>query len=217
MISQKVIIYGASNYGYEVADTINAINKFQKNELFKIAGFIDDKCTGYKNGIPILGNSDWLEQNSISDYYFICAIGNPITKKKIVNLIENIGGKFISLIHPTAIVSDTARIGAGCIIMAGVIISTLADINNHVILNIGCKIGHNTVVGDYCTINPGASISGDIKLGKGVLIGTNCALLEKIEIGDFSVIGAGSLASTNIPEYVTAIGFPARIIRKNNE
>ena len=215
MNPKKIIIYGASNFGYEVADMIHYINSFNNKNIYEIVGFIDDNFEGVKNGIPVLGNKKWIEQNSISEYYFVCAIGNPHIKSKITSFIESKGGQFTTLIHPSSIISETAKIGNGCIIMAGTFISTLATLNDHVILNAGTKIGHNTIVGNYCTFNS-ANVSGDNKINKGVLLGASSILLEKLEIGEFSIISAGSLVTSNIPENVTAVGFPARVMRKHD-
>ena len=218
METKKIILYGASNYGYEVADLIFDINRSANAKIYSIEGFIDDNAKQggeLKNDLPILGNRSWIETNDISSFYFICCIGNPETKAKVVAYLESKKAKFTILIHPSAIVSATATIEEGAIIMAGNILSTKCYIAKHVILNLACTIGHNTLIGKYSTINPGSNISGDVNLEEGVLVGTNATILEKLTVGSYTTVGAASLVHTNLPEKVVVFGMPARILKSN--
>ncbi|MBC8053224.1 MAG: acyltransferase [Sphingobacteriaceae bacterium] len=55
-----------------------------------------------------------------------------------------------------------------------------------------------------------------ITISDNVWIGANCVITAGISIGKHSVIGAGSVVTKDIPEYVVAVGNPARIIKKYN-
>ncbi|HEV7231958.1 MAG TPA: acetyltransferase [Bacteroidia bacterium] len=213
---KKLILYGASNYGYEVIDLIEDINRSKANSEWEIAGFLDDNpdIQGKDlNGIKILGTKAWLKENQAKDYYFICCIGNPKVKKKIISFLKEYQVQFAILKHPTAVISSKASIGEGSIVMAGSIVSTLAKIKDHVIINLACTIGHNTVISDFCCINPGSNISGDVLFEEGVLAGTNSTVLEKLQIGKYATLGAASLTYTNVPEYASIIGVPGRIMK----
>jgi len=213
---KKIILYGASDYGCEVADHINDINDINKSPEWEIAGFLDDNPiweNKIRNDIPVLGNKSWLENKDLTPYYFICCIGNPKIKSKIISHLALYKVKYASIIHPSVIKSTKSEIGEGCIIMAGNIISTSAKINDHVIINIGCTIGHNTTIDKYSCINPGANISGNVIIDSGVLVGTNATILENKKIGINAVVSASAMVYTDVPAEMTVMGVPARIIK----
>lgn len=218
---KKIILYGASNFGDEIAQLFRDITKHETSQINKweIYGFLDDdqnKTGVVRNDIPVIGTTQWLDNNSIQEYFFVCCIGNPRTKELITKRIKERGGKFGIGIHPSVIKSDYVSIGEGTIITAGNILTTNIEVGSHVIVNLACTIGHYSKIHDYCTINPGANISGDVTLEEGVLLGTNCTILEKMTIGKYSVIGAGAVVNKNIPDNVTAVGIPAKVIKIGN-
>ncbi len=214
----NLVLIGASNFGDEIIQLFRDINKTEGRPKFNLVGFLDDDKTKaglIRNGIPVLGDLDSQSSNFFKENKFICCIGNPKIKKKIVEKVIARGGDFTSGIHPTVILSDYYSVGTGTVITAGNIITTNTIIGNHVIINLACTLGHYSKIGDYCTINPGANISGDVSIEDGVMIGTNAAILEKQTIGENSIIGAGSVVNKSIPENVTAVGVPAKIIKEN--
>ncbi|MEI6764112.1 MAG: acetyltransferase [Bacteroidota bacterium] len=215
-MAKKLILYGASNFGDEMVQLFRDINKANLTPIWEIAGFLDDNdamAGKIRNGIPVLGTKSWLEGNDISEYYFVCCIGSPRAKSKIVSYLKSKNAKFATGIHPSVIMSDTSVVGEGTVITAGNIITTNIIIGNHIIVNLACTIGHYSNIGDYCTINPGVNISGDVILEEGVSIGTNATLLEKRKVGSYSIVGAGSVVNKDLPSNVTAVGVPAKVIK----
>ncbi|MDO5718625.1 MAG: serine O-acetyltransferase EpsC [Tissierellia bacterium] len=87
----------------------------------------------------------------------------------------------------------------------------------------GIVIGETAIVGDDVTIFHGVTLGGiggepnkkrHPTIGNGVLIGTGTSVLGNITIGDKSKIGANSVVLEDIPPYVTAVGSPARVVKK---
>lgn len=212
------MLFGASNFGDEIVQLIRDVNANATVPEWEIVGFLDDSAEAQgkiRNNVPVLGTREWISNNDITDTFFICCIGNPLVKAKIVDHLKELGAMFAKVIHPSVIISDTSVVGEGTVITAGNIITTNVRIKDHVIVNLACTIGHYTVIGNYCTINPGVNISGDVTLADGVLLGTNCTILEKRKIGDYSIVGAGAVVSKDLPSFVTAVGIPAKIIKEN--
>ncbi|MBI4929397.1 MAG: acetyltransferase [Bacteroidetes bacterium] len=219
-MANKLILFGASNFGDEIVQLFRDINKAGKDTQWDIAGFLDDNPDmkgKIRNGVPVLGGKDWLKDNHKSDYNYVCCIGSPKAKSKVVQHLKSFNVKFATGVHPSVIMSETTTIGEGTVVTAGNIFTTNINILDHVIFNLACTLGHYSVVHDYCTINPGVNISGDVILEEGVLIGTNATILEKITIGKYSIIGAGAVVNKNIPANVTAVGIPAKVIKENKE
>jgi acetyltransferase EpsM len=73
------------------------------------------------------------------------------------------------------------------------------------------------LIGDYVHIAPGAILCGNVEVGEGSFIGAGSTIMQGIKIGKWAVIGAGSVVVRDIPDHVTALGSPCRIIKENNE
>ena len=74
-------------------------------------------------------------------------------------------------IHPSAIVDDGARIGAGSKIWHFVHISGGAKIGRNVSLGQNVFIGNKVIIGDYCKIQNNVSVYDNVKLEQGVFCG----------------------------------------------
>jgi hypothetical protein len=70
------------------------------------------------------------------------------------------------------------------------------------------------IVGDYSSINPGGHLGGAVRLGVGVSVGLGAVFKPGVTVGDWSVIGAGAAVVRDIEAGVTAIGVPARPLRR---
>ena len=87
----------------------------------------------------------------------------------------------------------------------------------------GVVIGETTVVGDDCTIYQGVTLGGTGKhrgkrhptLGNNVMVGAGAKVLGPITIGDNVRIAAGAVVLSDIPDNSTAVGGPARVVRRN--
>lgn len=145
------------------------------------------------------------------DFALTFAFGNNAGRQKLRLLFS--GGTIPRLIHPSATVSPTATIGAGTHVAPQVVIHPLAQVGEVVILNTGCIIEHDCVIGDACHISPGAVLAGGVTVGERTWIGANATVINNIKIGKDVIVGAGSVVIRDLPDGVTAVGNPARIIK----
>lgn len=89
----------------------------------------------------------------------------------------------------------------------------------------GVVIGETTIIGDDCTIYQGVTLGGTGKetgkrhptLGNNVMVGSGAKILGPFKVGDNSRIAAGAVVLAKVPENSTAVGAPARIVRRNGE
>ncbi|MTV81624.1 serine O-acetyltransferase EpsC [Secundilactobacillus folii] len=110
--------------------------------------------------------------------------------------------------------------------VTGIAIDPGAQIGRRVFIDhgLGVVIGATAVVGDDVTILHGVTLGargGEANgrrhpvVEQGAFIGANAQLLGAITIGMGAKIGAGAIVLQNVPAYWTAVGNPARLIRKN--
>jgi lipopolysaccharide O-acetyltransferase len=57
-------------------------------------------------------------------------------------------------------------------------------------------------------------VSSPVKIGSNVWIGEHVSILPGVIIGEGVVVGAGSVVTKNLPDFVIAVGVPAKIIKK---
>jgi sugar O-acyltransferase (sialic acid O-acetyltransferase NeuD family) len=212
---KKILIIGAGGSGKEIVQLIKDINK--ENKTWEMIGYLDDneKLHGKTiNGIPVIGSLDLIPAFP-EDYYYICSIGDPGIKQKVLQKCYAMKPTiyFATLIHPSAIIGDENQIFAGTIICARTVITTNIKIGKHVLINYGTTIGHDTTIGDYCAILPGVNISGNVTIASGVSIGANSVVIPGVSIGIDTTIGAGSVVIRSIPDHCTAVGAPAKPIK----
>ena len=86
----------------------------------------------------------------------------------------------------------------------------------------GVVIGETAEIGDNCTIYQGVTLGGTGKdvgkrhptLGNNVLVGAGAKVLGPFTIGDNTKIAANAVVLTEIPENCTAVGIPAKVVKK---
>ena len=211
---KDIAIYGAGGFGREALTLIQDINKAVLT--YRIVGFFDD---GHQkgeviNGYPVLGKSEDLN-NWSTPICVAVSIGLPKIKKIVLDKIHNKNVSFPTLIHPSVIIGDPkyVEIGKGCIICAGVIITTNITIKDYVILNLQCTVGHDVVIKNYSAFMPACNISGEVCIDEGVYCGTGVKIINQTSIGEYSIIGAGAVVTKPIPGHCTAVGVPAKPIK----
>jgi sugar O-acyltransferase (sialic acid O-acetyltransferase NeuD family) len=213
---KPIAVFGAGGFGLEVAMLIEQINAVSPQ--WEIIGFFDDAeaIQSVVNGYPILGSIEtlnaWPEPVSV-----VLGIGHPETRQSIVQKLVNSMIDFPVLIHPSVIVgsSEYVKIGEGCIICAGTIITTNIEIGKQVVLNLACTVGHETKIGAYSTFMPTCNISGEVCIGKANFWGTGAKIINRTRVGDDVIIGAGAVVTRGLPSKVTAVGVPAKIIKQS--
>lgn len=87
----------------------------------------------------------------------------------------------------------------------------------------GVVIGETTEIGDNCTIYQGVTLGGTGKetgkrhptLGNNVMVGAGARVLGPFKVGDNSKIAANAVVLSEVPPNCTAVGVPARIVRRD--
>lgn len=206
---RNVAIVGDGGHGKVIRELINA------RPDTRLAAVLDDKFRTLEFG------KEWYTgppeavielRKLIPDVLFLIAIGNNSVRKKLAERLRLKKENFITLIHPSAIVSESAVIGEGTVIMAGAIIQADARIGAHCIINTGAVAEHDNQISDYVHLSPRVTLSGAVAVQEGAHLGTGASVIPQLTIGAWSTVGAGSAVIRSIPDRATAAGAPARTI-----
>ena len=206
----KVYIIGAGGHGQVVADALLSIG-------ITPAGFLDDNEVLFGKtilDIPVLGK---VSEAKNLDGRFIVAIGDNSTRKRIVERLSFPDRKYFTVVHHRAIIAKGVKIGAGSMIIGGVVINTGTVIGKHTIINTSVSVDHHNVIGGFVHIAPGSHTGGAVKVKEGAFLGIGVSVIPGKTIGNWAVIGAGASVITDIPDNVTAVGVPARVIKGGNK
>ncbi|WP_245122170.1 acetyltransferase [Hymenobacter volaticus] len=211
---RPLAIFGAGGFGREVLVLVHQIN--ERQPTWQLTGFYDDAppSQGTLHGLPYLGTSADLNEGTVP-LHVVVAVGSSQSRAAVVAQLTSPHLVFATLIHPGVACApyQNLQIGAGCIISQGCILTTDIILGQHVLLNLGCTIGHDAVLEDFCSLMPHANVGGAAHLESGVYLGTNATVINHVQVGARTIVGAGAVAVRNLPANCTAVGVPAQVIK----
>ncbi|HPH11715.1 MAG TPA: acetyltransferase [Thermotogota bacterium] len=205
----SLVVYGAGGLGREILYYTHQYNEIHGH--YFIEGFIDDGIETGKivEGFPVLGGLDILKQKN-TPIAVVMGIAEPKTKRRLMEtLSENRMISFPAILHPTAFVAKSAKIGEGVVLAPFTLVSLSTVVGRGVFVNVGTQLGHDVVVHDYCSLMPSVNLSGGVVLEEECYVGVGAKILQNITIGAAAVVGANSLVLRNVPPGFTAFGNPA--------
>ena len=116
---------------------------------------------------------------------------------------------WVSLIHPSSVVSPSAHIGRGVYIGPLVTISAKTRVGDFARVGRSSSIGHDVTIGTFARIGPAVAISGNTVIGAQTMVGTGAVFLNRLTIGERSLVGAGSVVTKSFPADSKLWGNPA--------
>jgi sugar O-acyltransferase (sialic acid O-acetyltransferase NeuD family) len=205
-----VVIVGASGLAREIFQWAQAALDPAE---YRIKGFLSNQpheLDTYELPVGILG-----DENTYSiqlDDRFLMALGNVDIKKRVVTTLQQRGAgpQFLTLIHPTAVIASTARIGIGAIICPFVVVSDRVDIGDFVLLNFYASCGHDAKIGRYTILSPYATVGGWSVVADEVYLSPHVTVAHRKTVGYQAKISANSAVMEDVPPYAFVYGVPGK-------
>lgn len=198
-----LIVYGSSGHGKVVCDVLQSAGH-------QVDGFLDDDPTRHGLlvlGLPVLGGGDALAGRGAR---VALGIGSNRARAAVASKVESMGGALFTCVHPRAVVSPSAELGAGTIVMALAVVNPCARIGRGVILNTASVVEHDCTVGDFAHVSPNSVMGGACTVGALAQLGIGGTMLPGTTIGEGALIGAGAVVVRDVAAGVVAKGVPAR-------
>lgn len=205
---KKLILIGAGGHAKSVADSID------KSE-YELCGFIDSNKKGTHLGLPIFG-TELEDIPSYEEYSYFVSIGDVGYRKLWFDGIRERGLRIINIVDSSAVISASAKIGIGNFVGKIAVINADAEIGNNNIINTKALIEHECKVGDHNHLSTNSVINGNVVVGNSVFVGSSSVCNGQLKIGSNAVIGSGSVIIKDVPENVTVVGVPARVIKRRD-
>lgn len=132
-------------------------------------------------------------------------------------LVAPDGVELPALVHPSAVVSPSVRLGQGAVVMAGAVVNADARVGEAAIMNSGAVVEHDCVLGRASHVSPGAVLAGGVSVGERAWVGAGATVIEGVTVGADAVVGAGAVVIRDVPEGDTVVGVPARRLERKGE
>lgn len=196
-------LFGASGHAKVIIDSLKASGK-------QVSGLFDDNPDVKELlEFDVFGPFD---ESRLGNEELIISVGlNNIRKKIVDKLPEHV--RYGKTIHPSAIISEYAKIGNGTVVMQGAIIQASAVVGDHCIINTGASVDHDCRIDDFVHVSPHATLCGNVSVGEGSWVAAGAIIIPGVKIGKWCVVGAGSVVTKDIPDYSLAAGNRCKIIK----
>ena len=205
MGKRLVVVMTRGGQGRVVIDTCIAAG-------YEVTGILDDSpdTPPQHNGVPVLGRpGDW---RSMADGTgFALALGQR-ERIELGSKMLAAGRALPAIVHPSAVISPSAALSAGSIVMSNCTVNANASLGQFVIVNANCSVDHDCVLELASQLGPGVIFPGSVHVGEGAFVGAGAVCLPRKRIGAWAVVGAGAVVTRDIPDGATAAGNPARVI-----
>lgn len=208
-MSKKLYIIGSGGHCRPVSECALDLG-------YRVLSIIDLNKKKNKKKETILGISvkPYNEIKKIfKDSKVFLAIGDNEIREKIFTIYKNLFD-FVNLVHPSALISKSAKIGIGNFVGPKAIINSKSIILNNCIINTAAILEHEVKLKNNIHIAPGSIICGRTKIYSNVLIGAGSVVLDNLKIKENTIIGAGSVVNANTVPNSTYVGIPAKKIKK---
>lgn len=216
MTRPNVVLIGAGGHGRVVLDAINAGASATPGAALDAA---KERWGTEVGGVPILGGDDELEglvSQGISHFIVaVGAVGDNRNRAAIFARAVAAGLEPFTVIHPSAVVAGTARIGRGTFVGTLGVVNDLATIGENVIINTGAIVEHDCVIGSHVHVASGACLAGASEVGDLAHVGAGASVRDGMKIGKRAVVGSGASVVHDVPDEMTVVGVPARPLEAN--
>lgn len=201
----RLVILGSGGHGIVVAEAATEAGNWSD-----IVFLDDNESESQVLDFPVVGNLGGLAEIVDTDTEVFVAIGDNRRRLELLKDVEESRGAIATVVHPSAVISRSAKIAAGTVICAGTIVNARAVVGLGCILNTASTVDHDCVIGDGAHISPGANLAGNVKVGERAWIGIGAAVREGIQIGRDTMVGAGAAVVANVGDDMVVGGVPAR-------
>jgi UDP-perosamine 4-acetyltransferase len=208
-----VVGLGAGGHAKVVIDILRNLGGFE------IRGLLDPRPARELGdlGVPLLGDDSLLPalmaQGVRTVFVGVGGAHGTSVRRALFESARALGMDVVAAIHPRAIVSASAMIGAGPTIMPGAIVNAGAKLGDNVIVNSGAIVEHDCVLADHVHVATGARLAGAVRIGASAHVGIGATVLQGVTIGERAVVGAGAVVLRDVPAGTIVAGVPARTLR----
>lgn len=205
---RDLLLLGASGLAREAAAAAQAGHR--------VIGVLDDdpdKRGTRVAGVEVLGG---IAHAAEYDADLLVCVGSGAGRRAVVARLAALGvdpGRYAKLVDVSVRIPDGCSVGAGSILLAGVVLTADVSVGRHVVVMPNATLTHDVRLDDYATLTAGVSLAGSVRVGEAAYLGMNASVRQGVSVGAGAVIGMGAAVLTDVPPGETWAGVPARPLR----
>ena len=206
--SRDVVIIGAGGFGLEALQY--ARDAHVQGWPYRVTGFIDDEMQAgieIEDGVRVMGTTD---DEVLMAGQVIIAVGDPSVREALAAQVHGSGGRLVTLVHPSAYVAPSARLGAGSLLCPFSMVGVRAVVGQNVAMNVFASVGHEASVGNHTVLSPYSAMLGRTCIGARCYLATQATVAPGITIGSQSKVSAGSVVMRDAAPGSMLAGNPAK-------
>jgi sugar O-acyltransferase (sialic acid O-acetyltransferase NeuD family) len=213
---RDLLVIGSGGFGRETVEAVRAINA--AGGCWQILGYLDDDpaLNGKAvDGVPILGGI--AEVHSYPSAHVVVCTGRPdnyLSRPRIVGGLGLSPDRYATIIHPSAAVSSSSKVGPGSVILAQTVLTASVNVGSHVAVMPHVTFTHDDTISDFATVASGVRLGGGVRISEGAYIGSGALVREHRTIGSGALVGMGAVVTHDVPAHEVWAGVPARYVRK---
>ena len=181
----------------------------------EVAGCVDDDPTRWGRAaggwLPVLGGVEEVLRRH--DAPLVLCAGRGAVRERLAARLEAAGvdpSRYARVVHPSVAVPASCSVGAGTVLLAGVVLTAAVTVGSHVVAMPRVTLTHDDVVEDFATLCAGVTLGGGVRVGRAAYLGMSCCVRERVTVGAESMLGMGAVVTRDVPAGETWVGVPAR-------
>ncbi len=203
MAERRLLVLGAGAHARAVADVALACG-------WTGAGFV--AAAGAPVTAPgVVGSDDDLPRLVASRSFdgAVVGVGNAVLARRptLFARLRELRVPTPSLVHPSAAVSASARIGPGSVVFPHVTVGADVVVGEDAVLYSGSVVEHDCRVGDHAYLAPGVILCGNVRVETGAFVGAGAIVVPGVVIGKEASVPAGARVAADVAartKFVTA-------------
>lgn len=209
MSPTSLTLVGCGAYARELINWI--ADAHAAGRLPPLTAFLDataDSLDGYPYTLAYRGRvEDYVAQPGEA---LVMAIAAPEAKRRVASELKAKGASFATVIHPSAVIAGSARLGEGVTVCPFALVSADATVGEFAAINAMSSVGHDVRLGAYSTLSAHVDLTGRVVVGEEAFFGTGAKVLPGVKIGDRAKVGAGALIMRSVKTDAVMYAPPAK-------
>jgi acetyltransferase EpsM len=196
----RLVIYGAGGHGCSLAALVRL------SSVYQIVGFLDDglQAGSEVDGLLVLGGGEKLPELAQSGIRLavngVGGIGDLPARLSVYDQLRKAGFHCPAVIHQSAFIEASALLADGVQVYPLAYVGIRVRVGYGCIINTGAIVSHDCTLADYVNLSPGATLAGGVTVGEAALVGMRATVNLGVSIGKGTRIGNGATVKADVPD-----------------
>jgi UDP-perosamine 4-acetyltransferase len=191
---RRLLIVGAGAHARAVADVALACG-------WMLGGFVGAPGAS-TTAAGVVGSDDDLPRLLASGRFegAVVGVGNTALPRRpaLFARLRELRVATPALVHPSAVVSPSARIGGGSVVFPQVTVGADVIVGEDAVLYSSAVVEHDCRIGDHAYLAPGVIVCGSVRVETGAFLGAGAIVVPGVVIGKEASVPAGARVAGDV-------------------